>query len=221
MKVFKYLLSLLIAFQVCIGSNSNFDETIEDLLGDSNASLASDPSVTLISNGGIIGKPNSPTVDSASGVWSLNEQNIAASAGTWPVIAGDEDFELVTLILSTDSVDGGQNNTFTDSSSSGHTITRGGDTTQGSISVFDDYWSNYFAGGVGGDNLVVANTGTTIGTSDFTIEGWVYFDGIGGGTVYTILDGRTGGDTSNLMWAQEANGNWTILNGAGSNINSG
>ena len=48
MKVFKYLLSLLIAFQVCIGSNSNFDETIEDLLGDSNASLASDPSVTLI-----------------------------------------------------------------------------------------------------------------------------------------------------------------------------
>lgn len=80
MKVFKYLLSLLIAFQVCIGSNSNFDETIEDLLGDSNASLASDPSVTLISNGGIIGWYDqdsvSAAVDSATGMTMLNARGI-------------------------------------------------------------------------------------------------------------------------------------------------
>ena len=80
MKVFKYLLSLLIAFQVCIGSNSNFDETIEDLLGDSNASLASDPSVTLISNGGIIGWYDqdsvSAAVDSATGMPMLNARGI-------------------------------------------------------------------------------------------------------------------------------------------------
>ena len=55
MKVFKYLLSLFTAFQISIGSNSNFNQNLENLSENSSASVASTPSVTLISNGGIIG----------------------------------------------------------------------------------------------------------------------------------------------------------------------
>ena len=93
--------------------------------------------------------------------------------------------------------------------------------TATSITLADNGGSGYFSGGVGGDALTAATTGTTIGTGDFTIEGWFYFNGIGPGTVYTLLDGRTGADTSNLMWAQEGSGSWTIFNGAGSTLASG
>ena len=71
------------------------------------------------------------------------------------------------------------------------------------------------------DKLVAIFSGITIGTGDFTIEFWVYFDAISDGNVYTLLDGRTSGDTSNLMWAQEAYGTWSIQDGAGSNLNEG
>jgi hypothetical protein len=141
----------------------------------------------------------------------------AGNAGGQP----DPDFNRVSLLLNGDGTDGGQNNTYTDSSSNGHTMTPAGTIEQGSVSPFGDNWSNLFGGGVGGDTLVVTNTGSTIGTGDFTIEGWFYFNGIGPGTVYTLLDGRTGADTSNLMWAQEGSGSWTIYNGAGSVISTG
>jgi hypothetical protein len=71
------------------------------------------------------------------------------------------------------------------------------------------------------DKLVAIFSGITIGTGDFTIEFWVYFDAISDGNVYTLLDGRTSGDTSNLMWAQEAYGTWSNYDGAGSNLNEG
>ena len=163
-----------------------------------------------------------PTSSSASDVWSLKSLYVAVAGNNWPTIGlPDPNFNQVSLLLNGDGTDGGQNNTYTDSSSNGHTITPSGTIEQGSVSPFGDNWSNFFDGGVGGDNLVLANTGTTIGTGDFTIEGWFYFNGIGAGSVYTLLDGRTGADTSNLMWAQESNGQWVIQNGAGSSIDEG
>ena len=79
-----------------------------------------------------------------------------------------------TLLLHGDGTNGAQNNTFLDSSANNFTITRNGNTTQGTFSPFSQpngWWSNYF-GGVS-DYLSFTSNSTTIGTGDFTIECWI------------------------------------------------
>ena len=65
---------------------------------------------------------------------------------------------------------------FIDSSPYDHRITRVGNTTQGSFSPFskpDGRWGNYFDGT--GDYLTIAdNSALDMGSSDMTIEAWVY-----------------------------------------------
>ena len=59
-----------------------------------------------------------------------------------------------------DVANGSQNNTFVDSSSNNHAITRYGNTTQGSFSPFAKEagkWSNYFGGS--GDYLLLPKIG--------------------------------------------------------------
>jgi hypothetical protein len=88
----------------------------------------------------------------------------------------DPNFKQTVLLLHGDGTNGGQNNTFIDSSTNNFTITRNGNTTQGTFSPFsqsDGYWSNYFDGT--GDYLSIAdNAALDMGSSDFTIEGWYY-----------------------------------------------
>ena len=86
----------------------------------------------------------------------------------------DAYFNLVTLLLNTTATNGAQNNTFLDSSTNNFTITRNGNTTQGTFTPFSQTgWSNFFDGS--GDYLSLAsNAAFTLGTGDFTIEGWVY-----------------------------------------------
>ena len=85
----------------------------------------------------------------------------------------DSDFENVTLLLHGNGTNGAQNNTFIDGSSNAFSITRNGNTTQGTFSPYGSNWSNYFDGT--GDyientsNYLVAST-----TSTFTIEAWVF-----------------------------------------------
>jgi len=84
----------------------------------------------------------------------------------------DPDFEYVTMLLHGDGTNGGQNNTFLDSSTNNLTLTRSGNTTQGSFSPYGNNWSNYFDGT--GDYLTVsANSFSTSGS--WTIEAWCYF----------------------------------------------
>ena len=87
----------------------------------------------------------------------------------------DEDFNQTVLLLHGDGTNGAQNNTFLDSSTNTFTITRNGNTTQGTFSPFslpNGEWSNFFDGS--GDNLSIAdNTALTL-TADFTIECWIY-----------------------------------------------
>lgn len=53
------------------------------------------------------------------------------------------------------------------------TITRNGNTTQGTFSPYGTLWSNYFDGS--GDYLQIANNAAfDLGTGDVTIEAWVY-----------------------------------------------
>jgi hypothetical protein len=101
-------------------------------------------------------------------------------AGTSPVLA-DPYFNYTTLLLHGNGTNGGQNNTFLDSSSNNFTITRNGNTTQGTFSPFSQTgWSNYF--GSGGASYLIANATDTskfaFGTGDFTIEFWMYAEAL-------------------------------------------
>jgi hypothetical protein len=102
--------------------------------------------------------------------------------GVLAAIAGARDafFRYVTLLLNTNATNGAQNNTFLDSSTNNFSITRNGDTTQGSFNPYmpTGYWSGYFDGT--GDWLSVPdNAAFTLGSGDFTVEAWVYNGGTG------------------------------------------
>ena len=88
----------------------------------------------------------------------------------------DPNFNQTVLLLHGDGTNGAQNNTFLDSSTNNFTITRNGNTTQGTFSPFsvdNGYWSNFFDGT--NDRLTIAdNAALRPGTGNFTIEAWVY-----------------------------------------------
>jgi hypothetical protein len=130
--------------------------------------------------GGVISAtPPTTSTTSAVGVWTLAQQLQAQGAGNWPTILSDQYFKYVTMLLHGDGTNGAQNNTFLDSSTNNFTITRNGNTTQGSFSPYGSNWSNYFDGT--GDSLTIPNnTAFRIGSGDFTVEGWVLFPTAGG-----------------------------------------
>ena len=98
----------------------------------------------------------------------LKNKLLAAMGGE----ATDDNFENVTLLLHGDGTNGGQNNTFVDGSTNNFTITRNGNTTQGSFSPYGDLWSNYVTGSTG--YLSIANNSNlNISNSDFTFECWI------------------------------------------------
>jgi hypothetical protein len=86
----------------------------------------------------------------------------------------DPFFNYVTLLLPGSGTNGAQNNTFVDSSTNAFTITRNGNTTQGTFSPFSQTgWSAYFDGT--GDYLTTASsTSLALGASDFTVDIWFY-----------------------------------------------
>jgi hypothetical protein len=116
-------------------------------------------------------------------------------------VAVDSDFENVTLLLHGNGTNGAQNNTFTDGSSNAFSITRNGNTTQGTFSPYGDNWSNYF----GGSQSINPAASTDFQLSgDFTIEAWIY-------TTSTV-------DAS--VFVQQSSTNYFALNvTAGTNIN--
>lgn len=108
---------------------------------------------------------------------SLHKMLRAAAGYQAPAPANtDPQFNYVSMLLHGDGTNGSQNNTFVDSSTNNFTITRTGNTTQGSLSPYGNLWSNYFDGT--GDYISApANTAFDFGTGDFTIEAWVYLAG--------------------------------------------
>lgn len=132
--------------------------------------------------GGLITKtpvtPSGPYEDStASGIWTLDQQAYWAKLGQWPTAGNfpkDAQFNYVTMLLHGDGTNGAQNNTFLDSSTNNFTITRNGNTTQGSFSPYGSNWGNYF-GASNGNALLVRSSGSELTfTGDFTLETWVY-----------------------------------------------
>jgi len=87
--------------------------------------------------------------------------------------AVDPFFNYVTALLHGDGTNGAQNNTFLDSSTNNFTITRNGNTTQGSFSPFSQTgWSNYFNGST--DYLTAATNAAFAVPAEYTVEFWAY-----------------------------------------------
>ena len=90
-------------------------------------------------------------------------------------VVKDAYFNLVTLLLNTTATNGAQNNTFLDSSTNNFTITRNGNTTQGTFTPFSQTgWSNYLDGSASTYLSFPSNTAFAWGTGAYTVEGWVY-----------------------------------------------
>jgi hypothetical protein len=101
----------------------------------------------------------------------LNKKALAASLSAKET---DSDFKQTVLLLHGDGTNGAQNNTFTDGSTNNFSITRNGNTTQGTFSPFSlsaGEWSNYFDGT--GDYLATSSS-QVIPSGNFTIEAFVY-----------------------------------------------
>lgn len=90
-----------------------------------------------------------------------------------PPVESDPYFNLTTLLLPGNGANNSTNNTFLDSSTNNFTITRIGNTSQGTFSPFSQTgWSGYFSSG---NRLTVAdNVALRMETGDFTIEFWWY-----------------------------------------------
>jgi len=158
--------------------------------------------------GGIISK-TAPTLNpalgnSAPGVWTLDQAMQSIKAGTWPPY--DPYFEYTTLLLHGNGTNGAQNNTFLDSSTNDFTITRNGNTTQGTFTPYGSNWSNYFDGS--GDSLTAPSGACISGTGDFTVECWIFPTTVPGS--YNIIGCS---DTTNGLTMFGLNANGTIFYG--------
>ena len=116
---------------------------------------------------------------------------------TNPPLPSDPNFNQVSLLLHGDGTNGAQNNTFLDSSTNNFTITRNGNTTQGTNTPFSQaagYWSNYNP--TASYLTVATNAAFTYGLNDFTMECWVYLTTTG--AIQYVIDQRNSG-TANAV----------------------
>ena len=107
------------------------------------------------------------------GIWTLQNQAQAQSQQQWVT---DPNFKNTTLLLQADGTgSGSQNQTFLDSSTNNFTITRNGNTTQGTFSPFSQTgWGNYLPST---SDYFQFNGTQAIGafsTNAYSIEFWVY-----------------------------------------------
>lgn len=146
-----------------------------------------------------------------------------------PPASTDPQFNYVSMLLHGDGTNGSQNNTFVDGSTNNFTITRNGNTTQGSLSPYGSLWSNYFDGN--GDYLEVPdNSAFSFGSGDFTIEAWIYptayaaqdNDGNYIAAIYTHNQSSPVNSKSVLFYLQGTASSYTKIafNGSSSNTTS-
>ena len=127
---------------------------------------------------------------------------LSAASGLDNFGPSDPNFENVSLLLNGDGTNGAQNNTFLDSSTNNFTITRNGNTTQGSFSPYGSNWSNYF-GASSAYLSLGAQTALNISGGNWTIEFW-YFRAAAAATT-VILENNTGGVSGYSLQADSSN----------------
>lgn len=127
----------------------------------------------LITQNPVVPSGAAPT-SSAPGIWTLAEVAYWNRQGRWPSAGADPYWSYVSYLLGTTSTNAAQNNTFLDSSTNNFTITRNGNTTQGSFTPYGMFWSNFFDGS--GDYLTSSgSTASTVGSGDFSVEAFVFW----------------------------------------------
>ena len=138
--------------------------------------------------------PYNPALGASTpGVWTVDEAMQAKATRQWNMY--DPHFNRVSLLLRSGATDGSQNNTFLDSSSNNFTITRNGNTTQGSYSPFSQTgWSNFFNGSSSIQSVSGASTG--LGSGNFCVELWYYKTSTASSGLFGNLAGN-----SELQWA--------------------
>jgi hypothetical protein len=131
--------------------------------------------------------------------------------------AVDAYFNRVTLLLPGNGTNGAQNNTFLDSSSNNFTITRNGNTTQGTFSPFSQTgWGGYFDGN--GDYLTLANSSNFSCSGNFTVDFFAYPTSFSNTPVF--FDTRTAaGNTASIYSYMNTSGNIVAVVG-GTSITS-
>ena len=108
----------------------------------------------------------------------------------------DPNFKQVSLLLHGDGTNGAQNNTFIDSSTNNFTVTRNGNTTQGTNTPFSQpagAWSNFFQGGA---NYLTTPSSTAhdLSNGDFTMEAWVNYSVVGNSGLLARHDSSSSGN---------------------------
>ena len=168
-------------------------------------------------NGGLMGIRRTPTTNAASGLWFQNEQSVARRAAIWPT-TNDAYFNNVPLLLHMDGSNG--STTFTDSSSNTVSVTANGNAQISTAQSKFGGSSGLFDGT--GDYLTSSAAGLAIGSGDFTIEGWFYFNSLqsgiralwahrsSGAAIGGALLIHTGGDVR-LYISDSAGSNWQLL----------
>jgi hypothetical protein len=86
----------------------------------------------------------------------------------------DPYFNYNTLLLKETGTNGQQNNTFVDGSENNFTITRNGNSTQGTFAPFGNFWSTYL-NGTSNYLSLPSSSAFAFGTDNLTIESWCYF----------------------------------------------
>lgn len=122
----------------------------------------------------------------------MTARDIILSASGASSEPADDYFKNVSLLLTGDGTNGAQNNTFLDSSSNAFTVTRYGNTTQGTFSPYGNLWSNYFDGV--GDYVATPNTSAGIigSSSTYSVEFWINFN--------TVTDSKFIGGSEGRWW---------------------
>jgi len=106
--------------------------------------------------------------------WSIGPGWTVSGAAP-PPPPTDPNFNQVSLLLHGDGTDGSQNNTFLDASTNNFTVTRNGNTTQGTNTPFSQeagYWS-YCIVNNNTTSIATPDSSSFILSADFTVEMWL------------------------------------------------
>ena len=152
----------------------------------------------------------------AGGVWTIDEAAYYQQNRIWPIY--DPYFNQTTLMLHGNGTNAAQNNTFLDSSTNNFTITRNGNTTQGSFSPFSQTgWSTFFAS-ASSQSLTAPNNNAFKFAGQFTIELWV--NPIAVSTRIDMVCTPTSASSSTGVYFYIASGKPTFDQGGGNIVTS-